>query len=164
VRVFKEGLLSAVGHDLAVAARRFTVELDEQAGRGSARFDARGLGVEHALSGGRPNPGALSPDDVRTIERHIAEDVLEARRYPEVVFAIDSLEREGDSARVRGRLALHGRERPLELLLRRAGERMRGEVRIEQPDFGIKPFRALLGALKIKPHVIVEIDLPAGSS
>jgi hypothetical protein len=62
---------------------------------------------------------------------------------------------------VRGKLALHGRERAVELALRREGERLRGEVRIEQPEFGIKPFRALLGALKIKPGVMVEIDVPA---
>jgi hypothetical protein len=161
VRVFKQGLLSAVGHDLALRAATLTIELDEATGRGAVRVDARALKVEHALAGGRPAPSALSRDDIHTIERNIVEDVLEAARWPEIVFQIDAAERAADGARVSGRLSLHGRERPLELRLRKEGDRLRGQVRLEQPDFGIRPFRALLGALKIKPEVVVEVDVPA---
>lgn len=160
MRVFKEGLLAAVGHDLSLRASKLTIEVDPATGRGTARFDARAIRVEHALSGGRPAPSALSRDDVQTIERNIANEVLEASRWPEIVFHLDSSVREEGGARISGRLALHGRERPLELALRKAGDRLRAEVRLEQPDYGIKPFRALLGALKIKPEVLVELDLP----
>ena len=36
-------------------------------------------------------------------------------------------------------------------------------VRLHQPDFGIKPYSALLGTLKIKPEVTVRCSVPRAS-
>jgi hypothetical protein len=45
-------------------------------------------------------------------------------------------------------------------MARRSGARLSGEVVIHQPDFGIEPYRALGGALRVRPDVSVEFDLP----
>jgi hypothetical protein len=37
------------------------------------------------------------------------------------------------------------------------------EVKIHQPDFGIKPYTAALGALKVKPDVLVRVSVPRES-
>jgi hypothetical protein len=36
------------------------------------------------------------------------------------------------------------------------------EVRVHQPDFGIKPYSAALGALKVQADVTVKVSAPAG--
>lgn len=33
-------------------------------------------------------------------------------------------------------------------------------MRVHQPDFGITPFKAMLGALRIQPQVDVELVVP----
>jgi hypothetical protein len=34
-------------------------------------------------------------------------------------------------------------------------------VALHQPDFGIRPYRAMLGALKVKAGVVVRASIPA---
>jgi hypothetical protein len=53
--------------------------------------------------------------------------------------------------------------RPLSATARREGERLVCAVRLSQPDFGIRPYKAFLGALKVQAEVRVELSLPAGA-
>ena len=101
--------------------------------------------------------------DRRTIEENVRKDVLEAARHPEIAFRSTRVAAVADGFDVTGRLALHGREREITIPLRRAGDRYTAAVRLHQPDFGIRPYSALLGALKVRPEVIVRLSLPAGS-
>lgn len=160
VYTFKEGLLSAVAHDLRIEVTRFTVEVGEGPTI-DARFDAASLRVACAVQAGVDAPAALSPRDRAEIDRNIAHDVLEARRYPEIRFRSNAVESVADGHRIRGTLELHGGARPLELVAQRRGDRECVEVTLHQPDFGIRPYRALLGTLRIRPDVRVLIELPA---
>jgi hypothetical protein len=47
--------------------------------------------------------------------------------------------------------------------VRAEGDRWVAEMNIHQPDFGIKPYTAALGALKVKPEVMVRISVPRQS-
>ena len=38
--------------------------------------------------------------------------------------------------------------------------RLVAEVRLHQPDFGITPYRALLGALRVRADVLVSLSIP----
>ena len=60
-----------------------------------------------------------------------------------------------------GTLALHGVERQITVQVRPEGDRMVAAVPLHQADFGIRPFSALLGALKVKPDLTVRLSLPA---
>ena len=100
---------------------------------------------------GRPCVSTLSARDRAKIEATIATDVLGCRRHPEIRFESSEL---GEST-VSGRLELCGRSR--EVTLRRCGDEVEGTV--YQPDFGIKPYSAMLGTLKIKPDVRVRVRL-----
>ena len=51
---------------------------------------------------------------------------------------------------------LHGRSR--EITLKRTGDD-EAEVTLHQPDYGIKPYSAMFGALKIKPDIRVRLRL-----
>ena|SRR5579883_2390298 len=160
VLTFKEGLLSAAAHDLELRVGRFTIEVDPAAPSVSARFDPASLRVEHALHDGRPAPAALSAADKRKIERTIADEVLEPRRFPEIRFASTAIEGAGDTRRVRGTLSLHGVERAIAIDARREGGRWLVEARLHQPDFAIRPYTAMLGTLRIKADVLVRLALP----
>ncbi len=157
---FKEGLLSAVAHDLELRVTRFTLEVDDESRAVQARFEAASLVVVSAMQDGAPRPGLVSESDRHKIESNAREDVLEVGRYPEIRFASKTVSREGDGYRIAGELTLHGRSRPVEVTTRREGDRQVAELRLDQREFGIKPYSAMLGALKIKPYVTVRLSAP----
>jgi len=161
VLTFKEGVLSAVAHDLRIRVERFSIEIDEAAGTIHARFFADSLRVDCAMKAGREDFTALSDRNKREIEGNIVGEVLHARRYPEIVLRAARLEGEGDERRISGTLALHGSERPLRATARRHAGRWTAELELHQPDFGIKPYSAMLGTLKIQPTVRVRVSVPA---
>ena len=152
-----------MGHDLVLRVTRFVIEGDPEGLTLEARFDAASLRVDAALRDGRPLPDALSARDRQTIEKAIADEVLDARTHPEIHFAATAIEPAGDAWSVRGPLALRGAVRPVGFSVVRAGERLVAEVRLHQPDFDIRPYRALLGALAVKPDVTVRVTLPAAA-
>ncbi|MCZ7685148.1 MAG: hypothetical protein M5U28_42815 [Sandaracinaceae bacterium] len=56
VFTYKEGLLSAVAHDLELSVRSFDIELSEDRSRITARFDARSIEVVEPIVEGRRAP------------------------------------------------------------------------------------------------------------
>ena len=155
VYVYREGALSAVGHDLKLRVTDFTIEVGEEASV-QARFRADSLRVVGVLRGGTVDEREPSAKDRKEIEGNIAREVLEAGRYPEIFFSSKSVE----SARITGSLDLHGVRRDVSFEARQEGDRWAARVPIHQPDFRIKPYRALLGALRVKPEVVVEVSVP----
>lgn len=161
VLTYREGLLSGLGHDLELAVTRFTIEVDDAARTADASFDAGSLRVVRALRDGAELPGALGDGDRQSIEASIRGDVLHADRHPAVRFRSTAVTEAAGGYDVAGTLALHGVERPVTLALRPEGDRLVAAVTLHQPDFGIRPYRALLGTLKVKPDVTVRLSLPA---
>jgi YceI-like domain len=168
VLTYKEGALSALAHDLELDVTRLTLELAEpnEAGeqRLTARFAADSLVVLHAMKDGHPT-AQLSAADRRKIEKTLFSDVLDVRRHPEIRYEATATPggAAGDGAtsfRLAGELTLQGRRRPLALQARLQQGRLRAEATLHQPDFGVQPFSALLGALKIRPDITVRISLP----
>ena len=156
VYTFKEGVLSALAHDLELAVERFHIEVAEGLAL-DARFAADSLRVRGAVIG-RLEP--ISPSDCDKIERAIVEEVLDARRYPEIRYEGRGRAREDGGYDVDGELTLHGVRRPLAAQVRREGAHLVVEVTLHQPDFGIRPYRAMLGALRIRPNVRVRVETP----
>jgi polyisoprenoid-binding protein YceI len=161
VLTFREGALSAVAHDLRLRVTAFELSIDPAAPAVTARLDAGSLRVVSAMRDGRPLPDALRPGDVREIEETLAATVLRAPRFPEIRFASTSVSRRGDGYDVQGMLTLAGVSRPVAAEVRREGERLVVEVPIHQPAFGIRPYRAMLGALRVKADVLVRLSVPA---
>ncbi|HRI09772.1 MAG TPA: YceI family protein [Nannocystaceae bacterium] len=156
VFTFKEGLFSAMGHDLRIAVTAFQVTVDDQTHAISATFDAHSLRVVGPAGG-----GSLSDKDRREIEHNIADEVLDARRYPTIRFTSTRVTPRGEGFEIAGDLELHGQRRAITFTTRREGQNQIASITLHQPDYGIKPYRAPLGVLKIKPDVRVELSLPA---
>ena len=138
VFTFKDGLLSPLAHDLKLRVTKLEIA-DKR-----ATFDASSLRVESA---GGPLPKHFYGE----IEKNIREDVLRSAKFPTITFEASQV---GDSEIV-GKLTLCGVTK--EIRLKRQGNVV--EYELHQPDFGIKPYTAMLGTLKVKPTVRVQVTL-----
>jgi polyisoprenoid-binding protein YceI len=160
VLTFKEGLLSQVAHDLLLRVTAFEISVDPATRAVAASFDAASLRVVTAMRDGRPLPGALREADARDIEATIADTVLRARRFPEIRFASTAVSPGERGYRVRGALTLAGATRQVAPAVRRKAGRLSAEVQLRQPDFGIRPYSAMLGTLRVKADVLVRVSVP----
>ena len=163
---FKEGLLSAVAHDLKLIVEKCAIEFtkggDDAAGvHGiSATFDPRSIRVVCAQRDGKDQPSSLSADNRAEIERHVQHEVLQTERYPEIRFSSTRVSPRGGGFEVSGELFLHGQRRNLTVQVASQSGHWVAEVRLHQPDFGIKPFSAAFGTLKVKPELLVSVSVP----
>lgn len=155
---FKEGLLSAVAHDLKLRVTHFHV--DEEGGVITAEFDAASLAVVTAMKDGHEAPGLLPTFMHAETEKNIAREVLDARRHALIRFEVDRV----TSAEVTGRLALNGVTRSLRGVRRDTPGRRVAEFVLDVRDFGLTPFTAMLGTLRTKPDVKVSVSLPTPDS
>jgi polyisoprenoid-binding protein YceI len=154
-------MAAQAGHDLTIEASRWSGELtigDDLAPAAlDVRVDLSALTVREGTGGLKP----LTDRDRREIGG-TARKLLKADRYPEATFnaAGFAAAPADDAWRISGTLTLAGVTRPLSLDVHRTGQdryQARGTVR--QSDYGIKPYTAFLGALKVRDVVGVEADI-----
>lgn len=151
VYTFREGLLAAVGHDLCLTVTRWRAEVgaDDAAPSIAAEIDAASL-----------RASGVSADDARKIEDNAANDVLAARRFPTITFRSTKVTRDGERAHVEGTLTLHGTTRPCAFDAVADGASWRAELRLDVRDFGIKPYSAMFGTLRVRAEVRIAIRAP----
>lgn len=155
VRIRTEGVLAAVGHDRVFAVpASVTIE-------GSADLVDASVCVECDLTR-VALVGEIADKDRREILQRTHDDVLLTRRYPVARF-VGKYDAVGNQ--LLGQLQLHGETQPCNLpvwvVSRPDGIHAEGTVSIDLQPFGIKPYRALLGALRVKPEVEVSYSLTA---
>lgn len=158
---FKDGMLAKLAHDLKMKVGTFTIDVDDATKRITATLDARSVKVVCRRKDGRDEPGGLSSFEIGQIDGNIQNDVLEGKKHPDIKFASTSVEPKGEGFTVRGDLTLHGKTKSISADVKKEGGRYVTEVRLHQPDFGIKPYSAALGALKVQADVIVQVSTPA---
>ena len=142
VRTYREGVAAKAGHDLVIAVER--VSASEADGVVTVEADPDSLAVREGLRGVKP----LSDRDRDEIRKNIREKVLGT---DPIVFR--GSVRDGVAS---GDLTIAGRTRPVSVPLSIEGDRVSGAFQIVQSDWGIKPYRGLMGALKVRDAVDVE--------
>jgi hypothetical protein len=162
VYAFREGAFSALGHDLKLQVTALTVEIAEDLSvRASCSTDSvRVVGVLRQGDTAAVDERQPSASDRQSIEHNVAHDILEAERYPQATFRSTKVEPMGDRYRVVGLLDLHGTVKEVAFTAERQGDRVVARLTLNQPDFRIKPFRAMMGALRVKPEVVLEASAP----
>ncbi len=161
VFTFKEGLLSRVAHDLQLSVRDFTIELDESSFAVQAAVDPASLRVVCCMKRGVEAPGTLSAGDKQKVIEYTNKDVLHPRQHRTIGFRSTSVHKAGDGFVVDGILSLHGVHKAISTRVTRAGGGYTTSFDINQPDYGIEPFSAMFGAMKVKPVVRVKVTVPA---
>jgi polyisoprenoid-binding protein YceI len=148
VSVFVEGMLTSFGHDATLRVTNLSLDVGDD-DKITADFDPSSLRVVDDIS----------ESNRKDIERN-AQKTLEPSKYQKIEFQSVSVVRDGDRARIEGSLTLHGVTNQISLDAHNDGQRWNAKVVLDQRKFGIKPFSAMLGALKIKPDVEVNISIP----
>jgi hypothetical protein len=159
VFTFKDGLLSRVAHDLRLHAGRVALGREGEELVARVRVDA--LIVDGVIRDGRLDTRTLSARDRAKIVEAVRSDILDARRNPEIVFRGRTEADAEARVRVSGELELAGVRRALSFVARREGERLRASVTLTPSEFGIRPYKALAGAIRLQDRVRVEIDVAA---
>ena len=82
---YKEGLLSAVAHDLRISVSSFSIDIADDGSAVSATFDATSLKTDCAMKDGSPT-SSLSDKDKADIDSNILKDVLITKKHPKISF------------------------------------------------------------------------------
>ena len=162
VATYREGVAQKVGHDLILEAGSWqaTVEVADGGLPVSVALDAdpRSLRVRRGLHGAKP----LTDSDRASIRDNIAKKVLGTTP---ITFRSTRVTDAGGQLTVTGDLTMAQATRPATFAatLDSAG-RASGTVKLRQSEWGITPYRALMGALKVRDEVEVsfEVALPTG--
>ncbi|HUJ07891.1 MAG TPA: YceI family protein [Streptosporangiaceae bacterium] len=161
----RDGLAAQVGHDLTIEVSRWSAELEVADDLSAAdlfvRADLNSLVVRAGTGGVMP----LTDRDRREIAV-TARKVMRVDRHPEATFSAQGLkpDQDGDGA-ITGTLTIAGVSRPLTLDVTRTGQdSYHATASVRQSDFGLKPYTAFLGALKVSDavRIAVDVELPPG--
>src|SRR5207302_1921050 len=99
----------------------------------------------------------LSDKDRSEIRKQIDEKVLRAQP---IAFHSSAVESSNGQLTVRGELTVAGMTRPGSFGLELAADgRVSGTLPVTQSEWGIKPYRGFMGALKVRDSVEVIIDV-----
>lgn len=155
VYTFKDGLLSKLAHDLLLRLERFDLTHDGQELR--VVCDTAAWTVVCAMHNGAPTQSGPSESDRAKIVQNIRETVLRVGKYPQAHYRGSVSAREA-YVFVNGTLELCGVTLPLSFTLERSGTRLSGSFELIPSHFGIKPYRALGGALKVQDRVRIQVE------
>ncbi|HST17430.1 MAG TPA: YceI family protein [Gaiellaceae bacterium] len=158
MRTGRGGAAAKAGHDLLLHVTAWEATLDVGDGSTPSSLtldaDAASLRVLQGTGGMQP----LGDDDKASIEQTIDDEIL---MKAEISFRSTSVEpaADGGGLHVQGELTLAGETRPLafDVLVGENG-RLSGKAVVKQTDWGMKPYSALFGALKVADEVEVEVD------
>lgn len=158
IRTGREGVAARVGHDLVIGFGQWS---------GSVRVGPEGgedVSVEvlvevgsFAVLSGTGGVSELTEADRADIRKN-ALKVLEADRHPRIEFR-STVVRPG-SGLLDGDLTIAGRTGPITVRVVESNPgAYRAAGRMKQSDLGIKPYRAMLGALRLADEVEIEVEV-----
>jgi polyisoprenoid-binding protein YceI len=156
VNTGKAGAIAVAGHNLLIEVGSWSATLELGAdGAGSSltlEADSRSLRVLEGTGGVQ----SLGDDDKVGITKTIDEDVLKGRT---IAFRSTSVRADGDRLQIEGELELLGKRRPLTFELQTSDDgHIAGQVAFKQSDWGMKPYSALFGTLKVADELKVSVD------
>jgi polyisoprenoid-binding protein YceI len=153
VKTGRSGAAAAAGHDLDIEVRSWEATLDiGEASSLQLTADATSLHVVEGKGGMK----ALTEDDKGDIRKSIDKDVLKKKA---ITFTSSSVAESDAGLSVKGDLEIAGKSAPAEFDLTVGDDgAVSGSATLSQKNWGIKPYSALFGALKVNDDVEVVID------
>ena len=157
VKVYKEGMAAKMGHDLTMEASDWSGNIDLNPDDPSASsvqvtIDPSSLEITDAKGGAKP----LSDKD----RADIAKNITKTLGNSAITFESEAVSGSPPNVTVKGDLTISGHSKPVSLNLTVGDDgKATGKTTIVQTQFGIKPFSAMMGALKVKDSVDVEFDV-----
>jgi polyisoprenoid-binding protein YceI len=160
VRTGRTGLGRRAGHDLTIEVTRWSAEAlvdaaDPASSAVSAEIEVASLEVREGAGGVKP----LTDSDRAEIGRTMREEILDAASHPSIAFRSTKVAGSPESFTVEGDLTIMGQDRPVTVHAQIVDGRLRGHAIVVQTSWGIKPYSAFFGALRLADEVRVEFDL-----
>jgi hypothetical protein len=154
----RSGAAAKAGHDLTLEVTTWngTLRVGEEPSVSAVTLHADGSALR--VREGRGGMQKLGEDDKQNIEQTIDDEVL---RSTPIDFRSTAVEGDPESGRllVRGELEFAGRTNPVEFALTAGDDgQITGRATVKQSDWGIKPYSALFGALKVADEIEVTVD------
>ena len=170
VSASKTGLLSGLAHDHEIGVKSFNgrvVVPEAGASGGSLELDVDAKSL--VVLDKKP-----SEEDKKKIFTAMHNEVLESAKYQKITFKSVSVGEVKKTANdnysfvVNGDLSLHGVTKrisiPVTATITAQQLRATGKYTLKQTDFGIKPYSAAGGTIKVKNEVVVNFNIVAKAS
>jgi hypothetical protein len=152
VQTRRGGAAAKAGHDLLILVTRWegTLEVGADGAATAAELSADGTSLR--VQKGEGGMQSLGEDDKANIHQTIDDEVLRRR---DIAFRSTSVA----GPRVAGELTLAGNTRPIAFDLAVNGDgAVSATITVTQSEWGMKPYSALFGALKVLDEVEVSLQ------
>ena len=162
VKTHREGVAARAGHDLVLEVARWeaTVEVAPDPAEPAIELhaDPKSLEVRAGVGGAKP----LTDRDRGEIRKTIDAKVL---RGQPIGFRSTAVRPVDGGVVADGELTIVGTTRPVSVRLDVAMDRIAGTIALTQSEWGIEPYRGLMGALKVRDdvEVVIDVRLPAAT-
>lgn len=155
----RSGAAAKAGHDLVIEVTSWEATLDVGE---PPRLELSADPTSLRVIDGKGGMQALDDDGKADILKSIDKDVLKKQA---IAFRSTSVERRDGGLAVAGELELVGTTAPIEFHLSVGDDgALSGSATVKQTNWGMKPYSALFGALKVNDEVEVVVDgkVPTG--
>lgn len=161
LRTTRAGLASRVGHDLTIVISDWSADLTLRDGSPDSVALSAALAsmiVAHGAGGLKP----LSDSDKRSIIKN-ALRTLSAGRFPYATFASRKITGESANFSIEGVITIAGVARteviPVETTRSATETTATVSTVVTQKSFGVTPYSAMLGALRVSDAVTIDLRL-----
>jgi polyisoprenoid-binding protein YceI len=165
IKTSRTGLGAKAGHDLTIEVTRWQAQVtagsaDVARSSVSVEVDAGSFEVREGTGGVKP----LTDADRAEIKKTIREKILRTGQHPTITFRSTQVTGTPESFSIDGDLTITGTTQPVTVHGRLTDDRVQGSAAVVQTRWGIRPYTAFLGALKLSDEVTVEfsIRIPGG--
>ncbi|MBI4830783.1 MAG: YceI family protein [Candidatus Lindowbacteria bacterium] len=173
VRLFRGGFAAALGHNHVIRAADFsgkasfdpehlsTASISVEAKADSLQADEPALREKYQLA------EVVRDKDRRKIQATMeSAEQMDVKKFPTIKFETTKVEKESEGKyTVSGDLTMHGVTQPVSFVATLSSEsghlRGRASFRFKQSDFGIRPYSALLGAVRNEDESVFYLDIVA---
>ncbi|MDQ3588568.1 MAG: YceI family protein [Actinomycetota bacterium] len=158
VKTYREGMAAKAGHDLIFDVKQWqaTLEVGEDPSQSRLELsaDPQSLYPREGVGGVK----ALTDKDREEIVKNIDDKVLGGKPIGFRSSAVEAADG-GEHLSVSGELTMNGQSGPatFELSVGADGH-VTGTAELVQSEWGIKPYKGLMGALKVRDSVEVVFD------
>jgi polyisoprenoid-binding protein YceI len=165
IKTARTGLGARAGHDLTIEVTRWRCDVvlaTANPGDSAVTLEAEvdSFEVREGTGGVKP----LTDADRAEIKRTIRDKILHAGQNPTITFASTRVSGSPESFGIEGNLTVVGVSQLVTVDGRLTDGRAQGSATIVQSRWGIRPYSAFFGALKLRDQVEVEFDIDMKSA
>jgi polyisoprenoid-binding protein YceI len=164
IKTSRTGLGARAGHDLTIEVTRWQADVtvdsaDVARSSVTVEVDVGSFEVRTGTGGVKP----LTDADRAEIKKTIGEKILHTGQHPAITFRSTQVAGTPGSFSIDGDLTITGRTQPVTVHGRLADDRVQGSAAVVQSRWGIRPYIAFFGALKLSDEVTIEFNIRIGS-